>query len=234
MASVPSGNVVNGTKVTFAESSSYRIFYTLDGTVPTVNSTEYKDEPIVINRDMIIKAIALNKSTYSVSPVVTYTYKVTTGISYTDTSSIKGLDTELYKLVNAGVFKDSTKFNPNDGFTYSELKSALTALGVDMTKIKLDSKYYSEKGDMTYSEFLYVTYKALKGNNIISNAKQGTKTLKTLTYNSEIPKASIVKASYAALVEKGLCYRIDFKPSAACTRAFMAMALGEAYDIINK
>ncbi len=230
-ASVASGNVVAGTKVSFATNSNYNIYYTLDGSVPNARSKIYTG-PITIEKDTTIRAIAVHKYYLYATAVITYEYTVVADVKFSDTASIKGLNTVLQKLVEKGVFENGSKFYPNDGFTYKDLMDALKALGVDTSKVKLDKKYYSTTGDMTYQEFMYVAYKTLKADKIIENAKNGTKTLKTLTYASLVPKAAVLRAPFAAMVEQGLCYRLDFKPDETCTRAFMAMALGAAYDMM--
>lgn len=70
------GWVMNGTKVELAAQDGASIFYTTDGTAPTVASTAYT-ESITVDKDMTIKAIAqlnnnlseVKESEYSVYPV---------------------------------------------------------------------------------------------------------------------------------------------------------------------
>jgi endonuclease I len=75
VASVPSQEVEAGTTVTLTtETASARIYYTVDGTDPTEDSTEYL-EPIVINENTTIKAIAIKAGAID-SDIVTFTYTV--------------------------------------------------------------------------------------------------------------------------------------------------------------
>ncbi len=230
-ASVVSGNVLEGTKVSFTTNSNYTLYYTTDGSIPTAKSTEYT-RPIEIKETTTIRIIGIHDRTYAQTPVMTYTYTVVSDIKFTDTAAIKGLNDALTDLVGKGVFENGTKFNPEAGITYAELMDAFEKLGIDTDKVKLEKKYYTVDGHMTYQEFSYVTYKVLLTEKVIGNAKNGSKTLKTLEYSELVPKVSLIRASLASLIEHDLCYRLDFKPEDKCTRAFMAMALGEVYNIL--
>ncbi|MGI6647981.1 MAG: S-layer homology domain-containing protein [Bacillota bacterium] len=74
-ASPTSGSVGTGTKVTLMSTTvGAKIFYTLDGSIPTQNSVEYTG-PITINESVTIKAIAI-KAGMSASTVLTESYTV--------------------------------------------------------------------------------------------------------------------------------------------------------------
>lgn len=67
------GVVSEGTAITLASGmDNATIYYTLDGSTPTTNSTVYA-EPIVLTKDTVIKAIAVNGET---SEVFTFDYTV--------------------------------------------------------------------------------------------------------------------------------------------------------------
>lgn len=75
-ANVDDGLLEKGTQVTLtANNIDANIFYTLDGSNPSQNSMRY-DSPIVIDRDMTLRAIAYHED-YNTSKVLTKSYKVT-------------------------------------------------------------------------------------------------------------------------------------------------------------
>ena len=76
VANIPSGKTVaEGSKIILSSNQAgVKIYYTLDGTVPTGSNLLYKN-PIVINEDTVIKAIAV-KNGYQDSPVATFSYTV--------------------------------------------------------------------------------------------------------------------------------------------------------------
>lgn len=74
-ASPKGGLVDDGTKVTLtADKSTANIFYTLNGSVPTANSSRYSS-PIVLHEDVTIKAIAVEERFVS-SDVLMETYRI--------------------------------------------------------------------------------------------------------------------------------------------------------------
>ncbi|SDM35810.1 hypothetical protein SAMN05518871_10129 [Psychrobacillus sp. OK028] len=73
--SIPSSTVPVGTKVTLAtKTDGASIYFTTDGSDPTISSTMY-ETPIVIDKDMTIKAIAV-KEGYVNSSISAFTYTV--------------------------------------------------------------------------------------------------------------------------------------------------------------
>jgi len=73
VASINSGEVRIGDKLRLVSPDNIDVYYTTDGSTPSVNSTKYV-KPLTIEKDMIIKAIAVNENYYS-SNIVTYNYK---------------------------------------------------------------------------------------------------------------------------------------------------------------
>lgn len=73
-ANINSQTVYIGTQLVLSSSTNNSsIYYTTDGTIPTVNSTKYNSS-ITINWDTTIKAIAISKN-YFDSDIVTFAYK---------------------------------------------------------------------------------------------------------------------------------------------------------------
>lgn len=73
-ADIASGDVVIGTKISLTSSTkSAIIYYTIDGSNPSLSSLKY-DKPIEIKKDITIKAIAIAKN-YFDSEVATFEYK---------------------------------------------------------------------------------------------------------------------------------------------------------------
>ncbi len=75
-ASLPTGSsVVKNTKLSLScATTGASIYYTTDGTMPTVASTLYSGE-ITIDRDMIIKAVAVGRDS-RLSDVAVFTYRI--------------------------------------------------------------------------------------------------------------------------------------------------------------
>lgn len=71
-ASVPSGNVLAGTTVTLSCANSAEIYYTLDGSWPTPESTRYT-EAITLSTDTTIRAVAVLDGIFGNISTFTYT-----------------------------------------------------------------------------------------------------------------------------------------------------------------
>lgn len=75
-ASNESGLLKKGTAVSLSASdANAKIYYTIDGSIPTENSTQYKN-PIIIDRNLTLKAIACHKD-YNTSEVLVRNFNVT-------------------------------------------------------------------------------------------------------------------------------------------------------------
>ena len=92
------GKVLIGTEITISADEGTTIYYTKDGTTPTVNSTRYK-APFAIEEDVIIKAIAVDEdgntsvvSTSSYTMELTLAYKNTNSNYYKKVTSVEELE----------------------------------------------------------------------------------------------------------------------------------------------
>lgn len=71
-----SGLLKKGTAISLsANDTDAEIYYTIDGSTPTVNSTRYKN-PVIIDRNLTLKAIACHED-YNTSEVLVRTFNVT-------------------------------------------------------------------------------------------------------------------------------------------------------------
>ncbi len=223
-ASIKSGSKVEaGTTLTLStKTPGAKIYYTTDGSNPSVKSALYEG-PITLTEDTaVIKAIAV-KSIYNSSALATFKYTVTATASFTDIAAYEGLKDSLTALVLAGVIEDGEKFNPEGSFTYGELCEYLEAIGADLDKVKLG---FEDDDILTNEDFIYVTYRILKANKIVGTPKiSGNAALKTLKYKSEMTNEAIYKAAYTSFIEHDMLYALDFKPADNATRAYLATAL---------
>ncbi|MDE5703801.1 MAG: chitobiase/beta-hexosaminidase C-terminal domain-containing protein, partial [Bacteroidales bacterium] len=106
--SVPAGEVEKGTKVAIAcATEGAKIYYTVDGSEPTAQSTEYK-EAIVINEALTLKAIAV-KEEMADSKVATAVY------------TVKDVANEELELAGVSVYP-----NPSNGVFNLELPVSAT------------------------------------------------------------------------------------------------------------
>lgn len=71
--SVPSGWITFGTTVTITADGASAIYYTIDGSTPTVDSIDQAVTPLVVNAAITVKAIAV-RTGYRNSTVVTVSY----------------------------------------------------------------------------------------------------------------------------------------------------------------
>jgi len=232
-ASVTPGVVKSGTKVSLRTSTEgATIYYTTDGTMPNSRSNVY-DGPITVNKDMTIKAIAV-KNYYTASSASSFKYTILKAGSFTDTDKFDGLDEALATLLKAGIIEDAKKFNPADTFTYDELTALLSELGVDMEDVEIDASVFEDKEALTYDDFVYITYRALRAFDLIKSPRtSGSSTIKQLTHYREIPDASIYRAAYVSFLENGMFYDIHITPSDDARRVDLAIALAAVVENIG-
>ena len=106
-ASTPSSSVAAGTVITLAtKTADAKIYYTTDGTEPTTSSTLYT-EPIVIDKDMTIKTLAVANGLEN-SDISTFEYKMLTSKTIAEVRALPtGSTTQTSGIVTA-VFPGAT------------------------------------------------------------------------------------------------------------------------------
>lgn len=236
--SAPTANVANNAKVEYGakitlstDTSNATIYYTTDGTVPTIYSNKYTGA-ITLTKDATIKAIAVRNG-YVNSSTSTYKYYVKSKVSFSDISDYPGLSDYLSTLVSKKVISDSEKFNPSAGFTFDELDTWLSAIGINLDKVK-GIDHLDTKDNLSYNDFVYVLYKSLRSADYIKSPKgSGYETLKKFTYSSKITNASFYKAGYVSFYENGLFYDLNFNPESDATRAYLATAIAAVINNNN-
>ncbi|WP_036182191.1 chitobiase/beta-hexosaminidase C-terminal domain-containing protein [Ureibacillus manganicus] len=130
-ASHPTGMLPVGTEVTLSTSTiGAQIYYTTDGTEPTVETGQLYKAPITINDDMTIKAIAvkdglsnseLNEFQYTVYEVEDIRIHDIQGESHnsplngTVVESVEGIVTYTYKIGSGNYFTMQTPDDKTDG-----------------------------------------------------------------------------------------------------------------------
>lgn len=133
-ASVESGSVVAGTEIelkTLTEGAS--IYYTLDGTTPSVENGRIYKTPIVVNQNLTLKAITYADEMYD-SEVVTYEYKIV------DTKA------SISNAVVRPAFSTVLDLNVSD---YEDVKSATFVIEYDKNAIydvALNDEYDAQNG----------------------------------------------------------------------------------------
>lgn len=146
-ASKSSGTYATGTAITLAtKTEGATIYYTLDGTTPTKNSTKYTGE-IILGKDMVIKAIAV-KSGMDDSTVAIFTYTI--GIGGTTPAAVEVSIKENAKEINYIVgYKDHT-FRPEKGVTRAETVVMLSRL-LDV-KGEVQSATFTDIGSFDWAQ----------------------------------------------------------------------------------
>jgi len=233
VSSVASGSSVKiGTRITLSCSTDgVQIFYTTDGSIPTINSYRYTS-PITVSDDTVIKAIAV-KGGFGMSPVAVFKYTMISKVSFTDTTSYDGLDSCLALLIRLGVIDDGTTFNPKGSFTYTDLESMLKKMGIDMSKVSIDKTVFKDKDALTFNDFTYILYKALRTYSVIkSPMTNGDITIQQISGYQKIKNAAIYRAAFISFVENELFYDLDFNPSGNASRVYLAYALARAYELM--
>lgn len=171
-ASTPSGGIVKGTEVTLT--SPYvgaQIFYTLDGSEPTVNSMKYT-QPITINQDQIIKAVATADS--RVSTIFSF--------EYTAVDRVDGV--RIHEIQGAG------HYSIYDGLNVQNVDGIVTSL-VNADSFYIQSIPGQEDGDLATSEGILI-YKKDHGMKVKDQVKVAGKVKEYAASATDLPTTEIV------------------------------------------
>ena len=123
-ANVASGTVSKGTEIALSsQTSGARIYYTLDGTQPTIGSSVYST-PILITKDMTIRAFALANGMGSSVPV-SFNYKISDKEKEADIEFEVKEDAKSIKFIKG--YADKT-FKPDQAITRYEILESLNNL----------------------------------------------------------------------------------------------------------
>lgn len=151
------GNMVSsGSEVTLSCSSSgAEIYYTLDGSAPTINSTKYK-APITIDRDTTIKAVAYAPGMKE-SQTAVYNYKV--GKVYTITASA-GIGGSINPSGSVSVLQTGSEtftITPAAGYAVADVKvngvSVGAVTGYTFSDVNCNQSISAEFKDTTVLPF---------------------------------------------------------------------------------
>ena len=232
-ASLTNNSVVEyGATVTLSsDTKDATIFYTLDGSNPTIYSTRYTGA-ITLTQSVTLKAIAVRIGMVN-SSTSTYKFTVRPKVGFTDINDYPGLSNSLSLLVDKGVVVNGTVFNPSKGFTLDELSDWLYAIGINLNDVK-GIDHIDDDENLTYNDFIYVLYKALRSVDYIKSPKgEGYKILKKFPYEKNIVNASFYKAGFVSFYENNLLYDINFNPENEATRTYLATAIAAVINNNN-
>jgi len=171
-ASTPSGGIVKGTEVTL--SSPYvgaQIFYTLDGSEPTVNAMEYT-QPITVNQDQIIKAVATADS--KVSTIFSFEYTVV--------DRVDGV--LIHEIQGAG------HYSIYDGLKVQNVEGVVTSV-VNADSFYMQSIPGQEDGDPATSEGILI-YKKDHGMKVQHQVKVSGQVKEYAASATDLPTTEIV------------------------------------------
>ena len=106
-ASIPSSSIAAGTAITLStKTADAKIYYTTDGTEPTTSSTLYA-EPIVIDKDMTIKTLAVADSLEN-SIISTFEYTILTSKTIAEVRALPTGSTVQTSGIVTAVFPSAT------------------------------------------------------------------------------------------------------------------------------
>lgn len=232
-AGITSGTTVEkGTKVSLSTTTQGAvIYYTTNGTAPNTSSTRYT-EPITINNNVTILAIAVHTSIYS-SPISKFTYTVKpspASSSFKDLGDWTGLAASLDKLIAKKVITASASFNPSGKISWKDVSDWFEALGVKTAGVNIKPETaFADADELTYEEMILTCYKIMRAGKLIATPRnQGSVTIKKLKYADSITDQAIYKAAYASLIENKVLYALTFNPQNSANRAYLATAVAWA------
>ena len=166
-----SGSVVKGTGIVLScPLAGAKIYYTLDGSIPTLKSKLYNistgwqpqlNKPIVVEGDITVKAVAVNAGMAN-SSVVTFTYVAIDAIVFKDLGGYDwakpAIDDLVEKMIING--KGNDIFAPADSLLRSEFaKIMVLAMGYSVSEVT--SSQFSDVGiDKWYAPYVEAAAKA--------------------------------------------------------------------------
>ena len=158
VASIPSGKVEAGTKVELStRTKDAVIYYTVDGTIPSAESTLYSGA-ITITEDTTIKAIAIKEKAKSSVLTVKYTIKESEenpdakAPAFTDISNYAWANEAIAALAEIGIIKgiSDTEFAPANNIRRADFMLLLVRI-LDL-KAEVTSNFDDVSADMYYYE----------------------------------------------------------------------------------
>lgn len=127
----PVGGNFNETKTIILNASDSvdpnpRIYYTIDGSTPTVNSNLYNG-PITISKDTVLRFFAIDESG-KMSPIYTETYNIQTTSENTEQSTDKNINQDVYTVNAASEISSQTIGMQETGLPINYLILAILVL----------------------------------------------------------------------------------------------------------
>lgn len=261
-ASVAEGIVEKGTKVELTTGSKNgKIYYTLDGSEPTKDSTLYT-EPIVINENTCIKAIAVNGTMESSVITLNYNVKGADKTKFADIANYAWAQDAISALSEKGIIKgvSDSQFAPANNIKradYMLLLVRMLGLEAEVTEnfadVSKDSYYYEALGvakklglstgvgdnkfnpeaSITRQDMFVLAYRILEMQNVEMDSADDTaiNAFKDYSNISDYAKDALAKLVKNELV-KGSDNSIN--PIGNATRAETAVFIYRLYNLLNK
>lgn len=255
------GAVAQGTLITITAEEGALIYYTLDGSVPTAESTLYT-EPIPITEDVTINAIAYKNNVSS--PVATGAYKIGGQSAvgrFKDLSGFEWAEAEINLLAEHGIIrgKSNDEYAPSEAVTRADMTLLLVRLmGIEVdfnenfADVLPEQYYYNELGiakaagiaqgvgenlfeperTVTRQEMFTMAYRALSASNVF-NEDYELSVLDVFEDSGLIEAYAQIPA--AALVKSELIKGIDGKimPNSNASRAEMAVFIYRLKQLLD-
>ncbi len=261
-ASVPEGIVERGTKVELTTGSKNgKIYYTLDGSEPTKNSTLYT-EAIVINESTCIKAIVINGTMESSVLTLNYNVKGADKTKFADVANYAWAQEAITQLSEKGIIKgvSETEFAPANNIKradYMLLLVRMLGLDADVTEnfadVSKDSYYYEALGvakklglttgvgnnkfnpeaSITRQDMFVLAYRILEMQNVeMADADEAA----ISAFGDYEGISDYAKDALSVLVKNELVKGSDNKinPVGNATRAETAVFIYRLYNLLNK
>ena len=200
------GYVSSGSQVTIKAASGATIYYTLDGTTPTAESSVYSG-PITLTKDTTVKAYAAVSGMRD-SSVVTASYKVGTFYTITASAASGGSVSPSGSVRVLAAASQSFTISASSGYKISDVT-------IDGVSVGAVSSY---------------TFKNISGNHTIKASFQSTATLPFTDVSQSIWYYSAVSNAYAKKLFAGTS-STTFEPELAMTRGMFVTVLGRCAGV---